>query len=81
MITRSSARERNRTPPVRKHKSRPTHDYFVDWLNAFRLLWHVFVISRRRRKTPDARSGLRDVGKIGGYYWYLPLSLGSLLAW
>jgi hypothetical protein len=68
---------------VRKHKSRPTHDYFVDWLNAFRLLWHVFVVSRRRRrrKIPDARPGFRDVSKIGGYYWYLPLSLGPLFAW
>jgi hypothetical protein len=70
---------------VPKQRSQPTRDYFVAWLNAFRLLWHVFTSpgsrrNARERRIDSARPALRDVMKNGGYYWYLPFSLNPLFA-
>ena len=70
--------------PVPRTKLNATRAYLVDWRNAFRLLWHVFVISRSRRRPnralDAARPAFRDVTKFGKYYWYFPAAaFGPLL--
>jgi hypothetical protein len=68
---------------VPKNKYHPTSDYLVDWLKAVRFLWRVFRSpgSRkiRERRLRLARPAFRDVSKFGGQYWYLPMSMSSLL--
>ena len=63
-----------------KSKLGATRAYFIDWLNALRLLWHVFVSSRgsrrtaRERRIGASRPAFRNITKFDGF-WYLTMSL------